>query len=805
MRTPISGSGVCVRSVVLAIGFGACATPPAGDVAPAGDGSASAGEYDVEITRTAFGVPHIRAADYRSLGYGLGYAYAQDNFCMLAEKILQLNGEHSRHFEPESPVRVGVGSRVSSRVSDYFHRSLDTEEIASSHRRESVEGADLTVGYAAGVNRYLRETGVDGLPEPCRGAEWVRPITDRDLYLWYTATATMAGSQRLMEAIVAAEPPGNAPGEQGRAGDPTSDVPGAAMGGIGSNAWAFGRDATVNGRGLLLGNPHWEWGTMNQFYLAHLTVPGQLDVMGGAYGGMPVVAVGFNRSVAWSHTVSTGDRSVLRELSLVPGSPTTYMVDGAPREMRSREVAIEVATEDGSLRGETRTFYTTEYGPVVVLDGLPWTDSTAYALTDLNLPNHRLTRQWLAFARARDVGEVRDSAASILGIPWVNTLAADADGGALYADYSVKAYVTDAMLERCAGSAAARRATSRGLLTLDGSTTACDLRTDPAAPQPGILPPHLLPVLERSDYVANSNNSYWLTNPEEPLTGLPRVNGRSETRLSFRAQSGLRTIEARLAGRDGLPGDRFDHEAVKALVFGHPKHPGYGNRNRAAEVMLDAVASVCEDGPTTMVPDAGEVDIAGACNVLSRWDRRHDLESVGAQVFREVRAGTLRIDDLWGTSFDPTDPLNTPRDLRVEDPTVRAGLRQALGRAVLTLAEHQIPLDRPWGEVHFHTAGDRRVPVRGGDPDVLNLMITPRATGGYGPIVHGTSYVQIVGFDEDGPVAHAVLLYGQSSDPASPYYHDQLRELWTPLEWLRMPFTPAEIEASAIGSVRLQE
>jgi acyl-homoserine-lactone acylase len=40
-----------------------------------------AGEASADIRRTGFGVPHIRAHDERGLGYGIGYAYAQDNLC----------------------------------------------------------------------------------------------------------------------------------------------------------------------------------------------------------------------------------------------------------------------------------------------------------------------------------------------------------------------------------------------------------------------------------------------------------------------------------------------------------------------------------------------------------------------------------------------------------------------------------------------------------------------------------------------------------------------------------------------------
>jgi hypothetical protein len=37
--------------------------------------------------------------------------------------------------------------------------------------------------------------------------------------------------------------------------------------------------------------------------------------------------------VAWSHTVSTGKRFTLHELTLVPGDPTSYLIDGKPEKM----------------------------------------------------------------------------------------------------------------------------------------------------------------------------------------------------------------------------------------------------------------------------------------------------------------------------------------------------------------------------------------------------------------------------------------------------------------------------------------
>ena len=105
---------------------------------------------------------------------------------------------------------------------------------------------------------------------------------------------------------------------------------------IGSNAVALGSEATKNGRGLLLGNPHFPWLGAERFYQAHLTIPGKVDVAGGALLGVPIVLIGHTAHMAWSHTVSTSYRFTPFQETLVPGSPTTYLYDGVPVAMTKR-------------------------------------------------------------------------------------------------------------------------------------------------------------------------------------------------------------------------------------------------------------------------------------------------------------------------------------------------------------------------------------------------------------------------------------------------------------------------------------
>ena len=87
---------------------------------------------------------------------------------------------------------------------------------------------------------------------------------------------------------------------------------------------------------------------------------------------------------------------------------------------------------------------------------------------------------------------------------------------------------------------------------------------------------------------------------------------------------------------------------------------------------------------------------------------------------------------------------------------------------------------------------------------IINMQRSRKVPGGITP-EHGSSYIQIVGFDEDGPVADAILSYSQSTNPASPHYADQTRN-YAAKTWHRLPFSDEEIAAAKIGeTVNLQE
>lgn len=748
--------------------------------------------YEATIRRTSYGIAHIKAGDSGSLGFGEGYAFAQDHLCSLADAVVAARGERAKFHGPGEN-DVHLRSDVSVKVLGIVDLAANDVKRAPADLRERL------IGYAAGYNTFLAETGADRLNGWCRGARWVRPITAEDIAA--RARAAMAGAYA--PAIATAAPPG-----ERRAAAPI-ELPDLEAGL--SNAWAIGKARSETGRGLLLANPHYAWTGANRFWEKHLVIPGRLDVYGINVLGVPGVAIGFNRHVAWTHTISAGMRFTGYALKLVPGSPTTYLYDGQPRRMTTRTIEIDVRQSDGSLKRVTHTAYFSHHGPIVNLPILPWTTSRAIAVRDANTDNDEFLVTHDALSRAATLDDAKQALATG-GIPMGNTIVATADGRAFYIDASSTPYLSEAArtwwTTQVEGEGDVRTAFSAvRLMLLDGSDPRFEWVSDSRARDPGVVPAALAPQLERADYVFNANDSYWIGHATARLTGFSPAHGREGRVRSLRTRMNAQLLDdVSPDGPSGADG-RFSLDEVWAGAF--------SNRTMSAELWRDGLVERCLATASVAVGES-LVSLANACQVLSAWDGRFNLESRGAVLWREFMAQIRPADraQLYATPFDRAAPLTTPRGLApARDGNDRA--LAALGRAVQVLDRAGLPLDVPLGQVQFAQRGNRRIAVHGGLGDEEGLMnfvdwrpntttlepdppLAPLVQGsrrlrrdGY-PINGGTSFVLAVAFTDSGPRARAVLTYGQSGDSQSPHFSDQT-ELFARKGWRDVLFTEKEI------------
>src|SRR5689334_7567470 len=562
----------------------------------------------VQISRTANGIAHIVAADPEMLAYGIAYAHAQDNVCQTAEGLVTVRGERGEYFGARTMGQLGLRELPNERIDLFIKAFVDDDAVARAVAQSSPEANAMAHGYVAGYNRYLAEH-IGQLPAACAGKAWVKPMTLAEYRRGSEIAAIQLGMSLFADAILGARPPSVKTG--------TVQVPVVTLAvadldaqaqPVSSNAWAFGRDVTFDGRGLLLGNPHFPWKGVNRFWEMHVTIPGSLDVMGVTIGSFPAVVIGFNKDVAWSHTVSTGKRFTLHQLALVDGDPTSYLVDGRAEKMTAREI--------GGVR-----LWSTRYGPVIRAPrmGLDWTDKVAFALQDANRGNARGLDQWLHYGRARSVADMREALRS-LGTPWVNTIAADRHGEVLYADASVVPDVDAAQLERCTPVGVAQRLRTAGMIVLDGSRSDCDWRRDPTSPVPGITPIERLPVAVRGDWVMNSNDSFLYTNPAQHFEGISPMVGTARVE-SPRTRSSLLEIPAMLVAG---PGGKATPEGIERQLF--------ADHNLLGEQVLPDLLAACANLNDAMTDAAA---LREGCAALRAWDHTDSVESRGAHLFRE--------------------------------------------------------------------------------------------------------------------------------------------------------------------------
>ena len=144
--------------------------------------------YRAEIIRTDYGIPHITADDWGSLGYGYGYAFSQDNYCVLMREILYATGQSAEFLGDEG----NLGSDFVYRWYNGDTEALENEWLGS--QPENFQA--LARGYTAGVNRYLADTGKENLatgPEGCRDADWVREISVTDSISFWRKALVQGG------------------------------------------------------------------------------------------------------------------------------------------------------------------------------------------------------------------------------------------------------------------------------------------------------------------------------------------------------------------------------------------------------------------------------------------------------------------------------------------------------------------------------------------------------------------------------------------------------------------------------------
>jgi len=332
----------------------------------------------VDVFRDRWGIPHIYARSVHDLVFAQGYVHAQDRLWQMDFQRRISSGRLSEIFgsdvlEVDRWMRI-IGLRRAA-VND--SRSMDREILSEQEV------------YAEGVNAFIEAgrlpvefTLLHYTPEnwsPCDTIAWSKLMSWNLSANWESELIR----KRLIDAIGstaerALEPgyhdfwPTILPGGGNRTRDDDDPlkkngharrfIGPSAKDGIGSNCWAVSGDRTRSGKPILANDMHLMLGLPSIWYENHL-VCGSLEVAGITAPGIPMIITGHNTRVAWGFTAGLADVQDLYEERLMTGRRGEVHY-----EFQGKWLPAEVVREKITIKGGKNVFedvVITRHGPVI--------------------------------------------------------------------------------------------------------------------------------------------------------------------------------------------------------------------------------------------------------------------------------------------------------------------------------------------------------------------------------------------------------------------------------------------------------
>ena len=510
---------------------------------------------------------------------------------------------------------------------------------------------------------------------------------------------------------------------------------------MGSNGFAVAGTHTASGNAIVSLDPHLPLDGALRWYEGHVC-GGDLNMYGVSFVGVPYMAMGTNGKIAWGNTVNAPDLSDWYEvrLSQKDGKPV-YEWDGDTRPCDVRKYAFAVRGGEPI----TKTILSTHYAPILRVE-----NGVHYACRKANVGDVQVLTQVRAQCAAQNVDEYR---AALAGCHLVmfNHLFGDSTGSIGYVS---------------AGSIPRRPEGYDFAGTVPGWTSATewgDYLTIDELPQA---------IRPASGFVQNCNDSPaycgaaigdMQTPPPYPAWLAPDV----------------RTLR----------GDRMREMLTDETAL---------SLDRAKAIATDPtdLNALCEL-PALIRAASERRSVSDAAQVLAAWDGTLHRDSRGAALFQAWLLqpwvqSRLSVGGYVSPHYAESEPLVS--DTYIYEPM---DALEALADAAEWLAAYGYALDTPWGELHRLQRGNVDLPCDGGLDSLVPNGGRLDETTGVTTVTFGSSFRAVVELHPNGePEIWACLPWGNSDDPESPHFADQL-PLAARREYRRVPWTRADVAADA--------
>ncbi len=354
---------------------------------------------NVTIARDRWGIAHIYAPTDPEVAYGLAWAQAEDNFETIQQTLLFTRGMLGKVYGKD-----GAPADFFSKMLRFYERfeTITDQEV-------SPVFMDYLEGYCQGINAYSQAHRKEVLHKK------LFPVTPKDILLSYPSKiAEFMGLGNTVSGILS-----------GRGYDKAANE--VTFSQKGSNAFAFSRNMTTDGRTYLIGNPHVEISGPEAFYEVHVSSEEGLNFHGAMFPGSVSPQIGTNPHLGWSHTNNYYDHTDVFLLKMHPTQPNLYEFDGEwiPLDVHEIKLSVKLKWLPFPLTVK-RTAYWSKYGPT-----LQSPDGNYLAMRMATLFNIRAPEQWYRMNRASHFEEFKQ-ALEWEGLPYFNITYADKDDNIFY-------------------------------------------------------------------------------------------------------------------------------------------------------------------------------------------------------------------------------------------------------------------------------------------------------------------------------------------------------------------------------------
>ncbi|MDT0606676.1 acylase [Croceitalea rosinachiae] len=504
----------------------------------------------------------------------------------------------------------------------------------------------------------------------------------------------------------------------------------------GSNGIAISGDLTQSGNAMLLINPH------TSFYFrgeVHVVSEEGLNAYGAVTWGQFFVYQGFNEKTGWMHTSTYTDvMDEFKETIVQNNGKLFYEYGEELRPVDSTRVTLKYKTGE-SLKEKTFSMYSTHHGPIThAVDG-QWTSSAMMWEPMKALEQSYIRTKQEGYKGFRDMMDIRTNSSN-------NTVYADAEGNIAYFH----------------GNFVPKRDVSFDYSQpVDGS--------DPKTDWQG------LHTVDENILVLNPTNG-WIQNCNStPYTSALKFSPKKEDYPYYmsRDQENFRGVHAigLLKGKRGYTLDSL-------IQLGHdPYLPAF-------EALIPGLVKAYNSN------DDKNPKFKEAIEILAKWDYRTSKESVAMTLAHYYGTRYYQI----GVFPDKMIPMERIKYWGSESPI---GERLRIFEEVID----QLTADfgtwkMSWGQVNRYQRlnGDIRQPF----DDSKSSVPIGFASGRWGALAaygarytnegakkmygtRGNSFVAAVEFGEK-VFAKTILAGGQSGDPNSPHFNDQVQG-YANVEW----------------------